>query len=118
MLWDELHKFKLHTLHVNGLKRTPASIPLEQMIQQTSLLLLPLPSILHSSVKHSEASVICANSLIETRLDSDCNKKFFVISSSVKTTQPDRVLRLAGKAYLISTQVDLDEVNIFIVNSS
>ena len=112
VLWDELHKFKLHAHPVDGLKHTtPAFLPLEQTINQSSLLPYPnIPSIVHTSAKHPKGSLICVNSVIETQLDLENNKKFFVMSSFVKTTQPDRLLRLSGKAYLINTILDMDEV--------
>jgi hypothetical protein len=54
------------------------------------------------------------NSLIETTLKD--NAELFMVSSSIQTSQPDRVLQLAGRAYFINVKVDLDEVRDILSN--
>ena len=112
MLWEELRKFELRVIPVNGLKHANWTVlPLEQIFHHSDSSLLPSanpPSILHSLAKQQKPSMMLVNSLNETSLKD--NTELFMVSSSIHTSQPDRILQLAGRAYVINAKVDLDEV--------
>jgi hypothetical protein len=118
MLWEELRDFEFRAIPINGLKHVNwTALPLEKIFHHSDSSLLPsanLPSILHSLSKQQKPSTMLVNSLIETTLKD--NAELFMVSSSIQTSQPDRVLQLAGRAYFINVKVDLDEVRDILSN--
>lgn len=112
MLWEELCKFDLREVPVYGLKHVDwIALPLEKIFRHPHSLFLPstdLPSIIHSFAKQKKPSMVLVNSLIESSMN-DSNE-LFMVSSSIQTTQPHRMLQLAGRAYVINAKVDIDEV--------
>jgi hypothetical protein len=119
MLWEELREFEFRAIPINGLKHVNwTALPLEKIFHHSDSSLLPsanLPSILHSlSKQQQKPSTMLVNSLIETTLKD--NAELFMVSSSIQTSQPDRVLQLAGRAYFINVKVDLDEVRDILSN--
>jgi hypothetical protein len=113
MLWEELRKFELRAISIYGIKHVNwTALPLEKIFHHPYSLFLPsedLTSILlHSLAKQQKQPMMLMNSLIESSIND--NTKLFMVSSSIQTNQPDRMLQLAGRAYVINVKVDIDEV--------
>ncbi|KAI9560787.1 hypothetical protein GHT06_011739 [Daphnia sinensis] len=117
MLWEELHEFQLYAAPVPQLNFVNwTALPLEKILRRESLFLASTdqPAVLNCSVKQNEPAV-CINSVIESNL---YDNELVMISSSIQSVQLDRFLRLAGRAYLLNTKVNLDEIPEFYLNDN
>lgn len=117
MLWEELHEFQLCASPLHQLNFVNwTALPLGKILRRDSLFPASTdqPAVLNCSIKQN-APAVCINSVIESNL---YDNELLMISSSIQSVQPDRFLRFAGRAYLLNTKVDMDEIPEFYLNDN
>jgi len=112
LIWEQLNSFKLTAFIAQGLRQCywTDRLSVEQILGNVHHASIMQPAkVLHSFAKYPKASLICANSTIETNIDLENQKDLIIISSSIKSAGNQR-LNLRGKAFIISAQLNIDEV--------